>query len=112
VFIEREWVSGWEEQAEARVNRIGATTDTCWAIYLTVEGTVDQHFDRVIESKRAVLKAITDGGEEVDRVNVIEEILTSMAESATGKDKVQLESMLHDYKNGDKNNDKGAKKYE
>ena len=112
VFIEREWVSGWEEQAEARVNRIGATTDTCWAIYLTVEGTVDQHFDRVIESKRAVLKAIVDGGEEVDRVNVIEEILTSMAESATGKDKVQLESMLYDYKNGDKNNDKGAKKYE
>ena len=112
VFIEREWVSGWEEQAENRVNRIGATGDTCWAIYLSVDGTVDQHFDRVIEAKREVLRAITDGGEASDRVNVIEEILTGMAESATGKDKAQLESILNDYKNKDKDDDKGAKKYE
>ena len=112
VFIEREWVSGWEEQAENRVNRIGATGDTCWAIYLSVDGTVDQHFDRVIEAKREVLRAITDGGEASDRVNVIEEILTGMAESATGKEKAQLESILNDYKNKDKDDDKGAKKYE
>ena len=107
VFLEREWVSGWEEQAEGRVNRIGATTDTCWAIYLTVDGTIDQHFNRVVEEKRKVISSIVDGANNAgDRVEVMEQILQGMVESGQVP-----ASMLDDYRQG-KGNNKGAKKYE
>ena len=107
VFLEREWVSGWEEQAEGRVNRIGATTDTCWAVYLTVDGTIDQHFNRVVEEKRKVISSIVDGANNAgDRVEVMEQILQGMVESGQVP-----ASMLDDYRQG-KGNNKGAKKYD
>jgi SNF2 family DNA or RNA helicase len=107
VFLEREWVSGWEEQAEDRVLRIGATGDTCWAIYLTVDGTIDQHFDRVVEEKRRVISSILNGTEEaVNRGEIVEQILQGMVESGQVP-----ASMLDDYRQG-KGNNKGAKKYE
>ncbi len=107
VFLEREWVSGWEEQAEDRVLRIGATGDTCWAIYLTVDGTIDQHFDRVVEEKRRVISSILNGTEEAaNRGEIVEQILQGMVESGQVP-----ASMLDDYRQG-KGNNKGAKKYE
>ena len=63
VFLEREWVSGWEEQAEDRINRIGQDAETVWAVYLSVAGTIDERFDRIVEQKRAVVSSILDGGD-------------------------------------------------
>lgn len=63
VFLEREWVSGWEEQAEDRINRIGQDAETVWAVYLSVAGTIDERFDRIVEEKRKVVSAVLDGGD-------------------------------------------------
>tara|TARA_R110002074_G_scaffold114680_1_gene245154 strand:- start:426 stop:3134 length:2709 start_codon:yes stop_codon:yes gene_type:complete len=80
VFVEREWVPGWEEQAEDRVNRIGQDADTVWAVYLTVDGTIDEKFSTIIEDKRANIKAILDGGEVGERTNISVQLLQAMVD--------------------------------
>lgn len=82
VFIEREWVSGWEEQAEDRVNRIGQDSDTVWATYLSVSGTIDERFDRIVEEKRQVVSSILDGGEVgEERAGIAKALLEAMVEA-------------------------------
>ena len=81
VFVEREWVPGWEEQAEDRVNRIGQDAETVHAIYLSVKGTIDEKFDAVIEEKRAVVQAILDGGTIEERGGIAKALLEAMVEA-------------------------------
>ena len=81
VFIEREWVPGWEEQAEDRVNRIGQDSDTVWATYLSVAGTIDERFDRIVEEKRKIVGAVLDGGEVGERMGIAMALLESMVEA-------------------------------
>ena len=82
VFIEREWVPGWEEQAEDRVNRIGQDSDTVFATYLSVLGTIDEKFDRVVEDKRRTVSAILDGGEiGEERAGIAKALLEAMVEA-------------------------------
>ena len=82
VFVEREWVSGWEEQAEDRVNRIGQDSDTVWATYLSVSGTIDERFDRIVEEKRQVVSSILDGGEiGEERAGIAKALLQSMVDA-------------------------------
>ena len=81
VFIEREWVPGWEEQAEDRINRIGQEADTVWATYISVNGTIDEKFDRVIEDKRQVVKAVLDGGDIEERQGIAAALIESMVEA-------------------------------
>ena len=81
VFVEREWVPGWEEQAEDRVNRIGQDAQTVHALYFTVEGTIDEKFHQLIEQKRAVVKAVLDGGDEVDRSKITRALLQDMVDA-------------------------------
>ena len=81
VFVEREWVPGWEEQAEDRINRIGQDSDTVWATYISVKGTIDEKFDRVIEEKRKVVKAVLDGGDLDERAGIVAALIESMIES-------------------------------
>ena len=71
---------GWEEQAEDRVNRIGQDADTVWAVYLTVDGTIDEKFSTIIEDKRANIKAILDGGEVGERTNISVQLLQAMVD--------------------------------
>jgi len=78
VFVEREWVPGWEEQAEDRVNRIGQDAETVHAIYLTVKETIDTRFDNVIEQKREVVQAILDGGNIEERSGIAKALLEEM----------------------------------
>jgi superfamily II DNA or RNA helicase len=80
IFVEREWVPGWEVQAEDRVLRIGQEADSVHAIYLSCAGTIDEHFDRVIEVKREVVTAVLDGGDEVKRAGIVSALLTKMHE--------------------------------
>jgi hypothetical protein len=82
VFIEREWVPGWEEQAEDRINRIGQDNDTVWAIYLSVIGTIDEKFDAIVEDKRRVTSAVLDGGDiGEDRAGIAIALLKAMIDA-------------------------------
>jgi SWI/SNF-related matrix-associated actin-dependent regulator of chromatin subfamily A-like protein 1 len=81
VFIEREWVPGWEEQAEDRVNRIGQDSDTVWATYLSVAGTIDERFDRIVEQKRETVSAILDGGDITERKGLAVALLQAMIDA-------------------------------
>jgi SWI/SNF-related matrix-associated actin-dependent regulator 1 of chromatin subfamily A len=81
VFIEREWSPAWEEQAEDRINRIGQDSDTVWATYLSVLGTIDEKFDRIVEQKRATIKAVLDGGDVDTRKGIALALLEAMVEA-------------------------------
>jgi len=81
VFVEREWVPGWEEQAEDRVNRIGQESDTVWATYISVKGTIDEKFDAVIEAKRKIVKAVLDGGDMGEREGIAKALIKSMVDA-------------------------------
>jgi len=79
LFLEREWVPSWEEQAEDRIYRIGQESDNVHAIYFSCMGTVDEHFDRVVESKRHVVKAVLDGvQDDEDRESLVKELLSKL----------------------------------
>ena len=78
VFVEREWVPGWEEQAEDRVHRIGQDSDSVHAVYLTAHGTIDDKFYELVEEKRKVLRATLDGGDEKQRGLLIKGLLQDM----------------------------------
>jgi SWI/SNF-related matrix-associated actin-dependent regulator 1 of chromatin subfamily A len=79
VFVEREWVPGWEEQAEDRVNRIGQESQSVSAVYLTARDTIDEMFNAVVEAKREVVRAVLDGGDVNDRSSIIADLLKDMA---------------------------------
>ena len=80
MFVEREWVPGWEEQAEDRVNRIGQDAETVHALYLSVTGTIDEKFNAVVEEKRATVAAILDGGEVGKRDGIAKALLKAMVD--------------------------------
>ena len=80
LFIEREWVPTDEEQAEDRVYRIGQESDSVHAVYLSCMGTIDEHFDRVVEAKRNVVKAVLDGGNIEERQSLVKELVKRMRE--------------------------------
>ena len=81
LFVEREWVPGWEEQAEDRVNRIGQDAETVHAVYLTVAKTIDERFNAVVEAKRATVSAILDGGEVGKRDGIAKALLKAMVDA-------------------------------
>jgi len=81
VFVEREWVPGWEEQAEDRVNRIGQDAETVHAVYLSVAGTIDEKFNAVVEEKRKIVSAIIDGGEVGKRDGIAKALLKAMVDA-------------------------------
>ena len=78
LFIEREWVPSDEEQAEARVHRIGQESNNVHSVYLSCMNTVDEHFDRVVEQKRQVVKAVLDGGDVEERKSLVKELVKRM----------------------------------
>tara|TARA_R100000005_G_C4995759_1_gene202648 strand:- start:1312 stop:3147 length:1836 start_codon:yes stop_codon:yes gene_type:complete len=81
VFVEREWVPGWEEQAEDRVNRIGQDSNSVHAVYLSVADTIDERFNMVVEAKRQVVKAVLDGGDMEKREGIANMLIQSMIEA-------------------------------
>jgi SNF2 family DNA or RNA helicase len=78
LFIEREWVPTDEEQAEDRVYRIGQESQHVHAVYLSVAGTIDEHFDRVVEQKRAVVKSVLDGGDVEQRKGLVAQLVNRL----------------------------------
>jgi len=63
------------------VNRIGQDAETVHALYFTVEGTIDEKFNHLIEQKRAVVKAVLDGGDEISRSGITRALLQDMVDA-------------------------------
>ena len=60
LFAELDWNPGVHEQAEDRVNRIGQV-NACTAWYFLAQATIDQDIHALIEAKRRIVTAGTDG---------------------------------------------------
>jgi len=63
VFLELDWTPAKHDQAEDRCHRIGQQ-DAVNAYYLLAAETVDETIATLLERKRAVIEAVTDGREE------------------------------------------------
>jgi hypothetical protein len=63
VFLELDWTPAKHDQAEDRCHRIGQE-DAVNASYLLAAGTIDETISTLLERKRAVIGAVTDGREE------------------------------------------------
>lgn len=59
-FLELEWTPAMHDQAEDRCHRIGQH-DAVTAWYLLAADTIDETMARLIQSKRALVAAVTDG---------------------------------------------------
>ena len=62
-FLELDWTPARHDQAEDRCHRIGQR-DAVNAYYLLAAETVDETIARLLEGKRAVVGAVTDGRED------------------------------------------------
>ena len=55
LFVEREWVPAWEQQAAARVRRLTQEDATCHQVILSANDTIDTMFDEVVSAKAQVI---------------------------------------------------------
>jgi SNF2 family DNA or RNA helicase len=76
VFLELDWTPAKHDQAEDRCHRIGQQ-DSVNAYYLLAAGTVDETIATLLERKRAVIGAVTDGVEE-DEEGVVDALVREL----------------------------------
>ena len=81
VFLELDWTPAKHDQAEDRCHRIGQQ-DAVNATYLLAAGTVDETIATLLERKRAVIGAVTDGREQ-DEEGVVDALVRELAASPT-----------------------------
>jgi SWI/SNF-related matrix-associated actin-dependent regulator 1 of chromatin subfamily A len=65
-FLELDWTPAKHDQAEDRCHRIGQQ-DAVNAYYLLAAGTIDETISELLERKRAIIGAVTDGTQEDER---------------------------------------------
>jgi SWI/SNF-related matrix-associated actin-dependent regulator of chromatin subfamily A-like protein 1 len=78
-FLELDWTPAKHDQAEDRCHRIGQQ-DAVNAWYLLAAGTIDETMATLLERKRAIIGAVTDGREEDD-----EAIVDALARELAGE---------------------------
>tara|TARA_R100000406_G_scaffold96190_1_gene93136 strand:- start:3492 stop:5465 length:1974 start_codon:yes stop_codon:yes gene_type:complete len=61
LFVEREWVPAWEQQAAARVRRMTQEESTCHKVVLSANDTIDVLFDQVVAEKADLVQRVLDG---------------------------------------------------
>jgi len=71
IFAEREWTPAKEEQAEARLHRIGQKSNVT-SYYLVVKGTVDEQMDKLVREKRGVI------GQVISQDEILESVLETI----------------------------------
>ncbi len=76
VFLELDWTPAKHEQAEDRCHRIGQQ-DAVNATYLLAAGTIDETIAALLERKRAVIGAVTDGRPE-DEEHVVDALVREL----------------------------------
>jgi SWI/SNF-related matrix-associated actin-dependent regulator 1 of chromatin subfamily A len=72
-FLELEWTPALHDQAEDRTHRIGQT-DSVTAWYLLAADTIDETMAELVERKRGIVDAVTDG-KRIDGENVVEGVI-------------------------------------
>lgn len=77
IFLELGWNPSQHDQAGDRCHRIGQT-DSVTEWWLIGKGTIDEDIHELIESKRAVVDAATDGREQVAEVNIMSELVSRL----------------------------------
>jgi SWI/SNF-related matrix-associated actin-dependent regulator 1 of chromatin subfamily A len=75
-FLELDWTPAKHDQAEDRCHRIGQQ-DAVNAYYLLAAETIDETISTLLERKRAVIGAVTDGLEE-DEGGVLEALVSEL----------------------------------
>jgi SWI/SNF-related matrix-associated actin-dependent regulator of chromatin subfamily A-like protein 1 len=75
-FLELDWTPAKHDQAEDRCHRLGQL-DTVNATYLLAAGTVDETIGALLERKRAVIGAVTDGRAE-DEEGVVDALVREL----------------------------------
>jgi SNF2 family DNA or RNA helicase len=73
IFVEREWTPAKEEQAEARLHRLGQK-NAVTSYYLVATNTIDEHMNKLVEEKRKLFNQVIGQ----------DEILTSILEKYGG----------------------------
>jgi hypothetical protein len=75
-FLELDWTPAKHDQAEDRCHRIGQR-DAVTAYYLLAANTVDESIARLLQRKRAVIAAVTDGREQ-DEEGVLDALVREL----------------------------------
>ena len=75
-FLELDWTPAKHDQAEDRCHRIGQQ-DAVNASYLLAADTIDETIATLLERKRAVIGAVTDGREE-DEHGVVDALVAEL----------------------------------
>jgi SWI/SNF-related matrix-associated actin-dependent regulator of chromatin subfamily A-like protein 1 len=75
-FLELDWTPAKHDQAEDRCHRIGQE-DAVNATYLLAADTIDETIANLLERKRAVIGAVTDGREE-DQRGVVDALVAEL----------------------------------
>jgi SNF2 family DNA or RNA helicase len=71
IFVEREWTPAKEEQAEARLHRIGQRAAvTAW--YIVAKKTVDEKLAKVVQEKRKII------GQVIRQDQIVQQILQEL----------------------------------
>jgi hypothetical protein len=76
VFLELDWTPAKHDQAEDRCHRIGQQ-DSVNAAYILAAGTIDETISTLLERKRAVIGAVTDGRED-DEEGVLDALVREL----------------------------------
>jgi SNF2 family DNA or RNA helicase len=76
VFLELDWTPARHDQAEDRCHRIGQL-DAVNASYLLAANTIDETISTLLERKRAVIGAVTDGRAE-DEEGVVDALVREL----------------------------------
>lgn len=82
IFVELPWTPADVDQTYSRCHRIGQK-GTVTAHYLLAANTIDEMIFKIIESKRAVVDAATDGGEILSEAGVAQQILSEFLAMGT-----------------------------
>jgi hypothetical protein len=77
-FLELEWTPAMHDQAEDRCHRIGQR-DAVTAWYLLAANTIDETMARLIERKRGIVAAVTDGRRD-DGDGLVEAVVRELRE--------------------------------
>jgi SNF2 family DNA or RNA helicase len=75
-FLELEWTPAMHDQAEDRCHRIGQR-DAVTAWYLLAAGTIDETMARLIQRKRGLIAAVTDG-RRLDGDGLVEQVVSEL----------------------------------
>jgi SNF2 family DNA or RNA helicase len=76
VFLELEWTPALHDQAEDRCHRIGQH-DAVTAWYLLAANTIDETMAALLERKRGIVSAVTDG-RRLDDESVVEGLIRTL----------------------------------